>query len=127
MRAEVSQDRPLTRNEEFLGMLFGLWAIFGLFLDGWAHSHQKPDSFFTPWHAVLYSGFISAGLWSLFMLWRRRSPGTSLLRTAPSGHLATLAGFGLFGLGAAGDLVWHEVFGVGSNFRQLSGTLNPLL
>ena len=24
------------------------------------HQEQKPDSFFTPWHALLYSGFLAA-------------------------------------------------------------------
>ena len=124
--AEV-RDRSLSRSEEFLGMLFGLWAIFGLFLDGWAHSHQKPDSFFTPWHAVLYSGFTSAALWSLYVLWRRRSQERSLLATAPPGHLITLAGFGLFGVGGVGDLLWHEVFGVEANVEALLSPTHLLL
>ena len=108
-------------------MLFGLWAIFGLFLDGWAHSHQKPDSFFTPWHAVLYSGFTSAGVWSLWMLWRRRRPDRSLIQSAPPGHLVTLMGFGLFGVGAVGDLIWHEVFGVEANVEALLSPTHLLL
>jgi hypothetical protein len=32
------------------------WTVAGIYLDGWAHNHGKVDSFFTPWHAVLYSG-----------------------------------------------------------------------
>lgn len=112
MKRFQSTGSALTRNEEVLGILFGLWAIIGLFLDGWAHSHQKPDSFFTPWHAVLYSGFTTAGLWALWAVWRRRSPSKPLLEAAPPGHLATLAGFVLFGVGAIGDLIWHETLGV---------------
>lgn len=127
MTQASASDRSLTRGEEFLGMLFGLWAIFGLFLDGWAHSHQKPDSFFTPWHAVLYSGFTSAALWSVYVLWRRRSHGRSLVETAPPGHLVTLAGFGLFGVGAVGDLLWHEVFGVEANVEALLSPTHLLL
>src|SRR4029450_8445544 len=31
----------------------------GVFLDGWAHTHGRvDDTFFTPWHAALYSGFV---------------------------------------------------------------------
>jgi hypothetical protein len=37
--------------------LGGLWLIGGLHLDGWAHHHIRLDTFFSPWHAVLYSGF----------------------------------------------------------------------
>jgi hypothetical protein len=33
------------------------WLQGGGFLDGWAHHHGRVDaSFFTPWHAVLYTG-----------------------------------------------------------------------
>jgi hypothetical protein len=119
--------RPLTRNEEFLGMLFGLWAIIGLFLDGWAHSHQKPESFFSPWHAVLYSGFTSAALWAGWTAWRRRQPERGLSETLPPGHLATLAGFMLFGIGAVGDLIWHEIFGIEANVEALLSPTHLLL
>src|SRR6266851_4712963 len=34
------------------------WFVGGLHLDGWAHSHiPQLETFFTPWHAVLYSGY----------------------------------------------------------------------
>jgi hypothetical protein len=118
---------PVTRGEEFLGMLFGLWAIIGLFLDGWAHSHEKPDSFFTPWHAVLYSGFTSAALWAGWIAWRRRSAGRSWLETLPPGHLVSLIGFVIFGAGAVGDLIWHEVFGIEANVEALLSPTHLLL
>lgn len=100
-------------------MVFGLWTIIGLFLDGWAHNHQKPESFFSLWHGVLYSGFTAAALWAVWIVWRRRDPQRSFLQTMPPGHLATLAGFGLFGLGAIGDLIWHEIFGIEANVEAL--------
>ena len=119
--------RPLTRNEEFVGMLFGLWTIIGLFLDGWAHSHQKPESFFSPWHGVLYSGFTAASLWAGWIAWRRRRPARSLLETMPPGHLASLVGFGLFGVGAVGDLIWHEIFGIEANVEALLSPTHLML
>jgi hypothetical protein len=122
-----SSGRPLARNEEVLGMLFGLWTIIGLFLDGWAHSHQKPESFFSPWHAVLYSGFTAAALWAGWITWRRRKPGRSLFETMPPGHLASLAGFVLFGIGAIGDLIWHEIFGIEANVEALLSPTHLLL
>src|SRR5262249_51137011 len=34
------------------------WFLGGIYLDGWAHTHVPAlETFFTPWHAVLYSGF----------------------------------------------------------------------
>ena len=34
----------------------------GATLDGWAHTHvpERLETFFTPWHAVLYSGFLAS-------------------------------------------------------------------
>lgn len=119
--------RPLTRSEEVLGMVFGLWTIIGLFLDGWAHSHQKPESFFSPWHGVLYSGFAAAGLWAGWIAWRRRQPGRPLLQTLPPGHVMSLIGFALFGAGGIGDLIWHEVFGIEANVEALLSPTHLLL
>ena len=127
MKRWQSSGPPLTRNEEVIGMIFGLWTILGLFLDGWAHSHEKPESFFSPWHAVLYSGFTAAALWAGWIAWRRRTPGRSLLRTMPPGHLTSLVGFALFGIGGAGDLIWHEIFGVEANVEALLSPTHLLL
>ena len=122
-----SNGRALTRRQELLGMLFGLWTIIGLFLDGWAHTHEKPESFFSPWHGVLYSGFTAAALWAGWIAWSRRDPARSVLQTMPPGHLATLAGFGLFGAGAVGDLIWHEIFGIEANVEALLSPTHLLL
>jgi hypothetical protein len=108
-------------------MVFGLWTILGLFLDGWAHSHGKPESFFSPWHGVLYSGFFAAAVWAASIAWRRRVPGRSLLETMPPGHLASLGGFVLFGIGGIGDLVWHEIFGIEANVEALLSPTHLLL
>ena len=41
----------------------GAWLIGGLYLDGWAHIHVPAlETFFTPWHAVLYSGYIAGAV-----------------------------------------------------------------
>ena len=122
-----SSGRPLARKEEFLGMVFGLWTIIGLFLDGWAHSHEKPESFFSPWHGVLYSGFTAAALWAGLIVWRRRTEGRPLLETMPPGHLASLLGFALFGIGAVGDLIWHELLGIEANVEALLSPTHLLL
>src|SRR6266566_3590952 len=43
---------------DWIVVLLEAWWVGGLFVDGWAHEHGKVDqSFFTPWHAILYSGF----------------------------------------------------------------------
>lgn len=127
MERTKSSGRPVTGREELLGMVFGLWTIIGLFLDGWAHSHEKAESFLSPWHGVLYSGFTAAALWAGWIAWRRRQPQSSLLETMPPGHLVSLAGFALFGVGAVGDLIWHEIFGIEANVEALLSPTHLLL
>ena len=86
--------------------------LTGLFLDGWAHSNQKPDSFFTPWHGVLYSGFTGAAAVAVLVVWRRRQPGRPWQEAIPPGHGYSVIGIALFAAGALGDLAWHQAFGV---------------
>src|SRR5919202_3533749 len=37
------------------------WLMTGVFLDAGAHIRRLPDTFWTPWHAVLYSGLFACG------------------------------------------------------------------
>src|SRR3712207_9367096 len=45
------------------------WLMVGLFVDGWAHNNLDTslESFFTPWHALFYSGFTACAGW---LAWR---------------------------------------------------------
>ncbi|HWH32280.1 MAG TPA: hypothetical protein VNU01_06375 [Egibacteraceae bacterium] len=126
-RTASATRRSLTRREHLLTVGFGLWMVVGLFLDGWAHDNNQPESFFTPWHAVLYSGFVAAGATALLIAWRDRRPGTPWARTLPRGHGLTLAGLALFGAGGAGDLVWHELLGVEVGLEALLSPTHLLL
>lgn len=96
------------------------WILVGLFLDGWFHIH-RPDgeSFFTPWHAILYSGV--AATVAVHLLQQRRVGGVS------PGYRPSLAG-GLV-VGAAGfvDMVWHTVFGVEADLNALLSPPHLLL
>lgn len=45
---------------DWIMVLVTIWGMGGLFLDGWAHSNvPQLETFFTPWHAVLYSGYLA--------------------------------------------------------------------
>jgi len=37
-------------------LALGTWLIVGAYVDAWAHHHLSFETFFTPWHALLYSG-----------------------------------------------------------------------
>jgi hypothetical protein len=111
-RPLVGEARALSTAEEWTGLGFGLWMVAGLFLDGWAHDDGRPESFFTPWHAVLYSGFAATVLAAVIAVWRRRASSSSLRAAVPRGHQPTLVALVAFGVGAVGDLLWHEGFGI---------------
>jgi len=117
---------PLSAREQAIGVLFGLWMVVGLFLDGWAHDNNEPESFFTPWHGVLYSGFLAATLAALAVA-RRHRPGVGVLETLPRGHGLTLAGLAVFAVGAFGDLAWHETLGVEVGVEALLSPTHLLL
>ena len=88
-------------------LLFG-----GVVLDGWAHHNLASalETFFTPWHAVLYSGF--AVVSAVLVIPAVRSRRSGLRRSLPDGYLPSLLGVALFLVGGAADLVWHAVFGI---------------
>ncbi len=127
--AEVIQPGApsLSRRDQTVATLFGLWMIIGLFLDGWAHDNQKPESFFTPWHGVLYSGFGAAALFAIERSLRHRQPGRPWREAVPIGHGLTLAALSMFAVGAFGDLVWHEVLGIEVGVEALLSPTHLLL
>lgn len=94
---------------------FGVWMLTGLFIDGWAHQAQKPETFFSPWHGILYSGFVAAVLWFGFRGFRA---GRGI---NPAGGLdrATAVGFLMFAGAGVADGVWHQIFGVEADIEAL--------
>ncbi len=109
----------LTRREGLLAVAFGVWLVVGLFVDGWAHNHAKPESIFTPWHALFYSGFLATAFHALGIVRRRAVPGRRRAEAIPPGHALVLAGLAVFATGAAGDLVWHSLFGIEVDIEAL--------
>jgi len=99
----------------------GLWCFCGMVIDGWAHKHGSvDDSFFTPWHAVWYSGFNAYAGFITFSLWRlsdRKIPLSpkaikDFLAGMPQGYGSSVAGMMVFGVAGIGDLLWHTFLGI---------------
>jgi hypothetical protein len=89
------------------------WVVAGMTLDAWAHQNAgELESFFTPWHGVLYSGFAVLLAW---MAWKARAG-------VPAGYGLGLVGAGVFLVGGAADAVWHTIFGVE---REIEAALSP--
>jgi len=77
--------------------------LLGLFLDGWAHnSIPKLESFFTPWHAVLYSGFFSVAILMGVTQYRNVGKGYAWSKAMPRGYGLSLLGIVIFFIGGAG-------------------------
>ncbi|MGH1488051.1 MAG: hypothetical protein ACRBK7_01445 [Acidimicrobiales bacterium] len=117
-----------TRAEEFIYLFFVLWAMIGLCLDGWAHRYQPElESFFTPWHAVFYTGFIGGTSWVAYMVIRRRPQAQSLRTSVPSGYELAIIGLAMFAVGGVGDGFWHTIFGVETGIDALLSPTHLLL
>src|SRR5713101_820581 len=60
---ELIRDRgsiPATRRFEWWVVGLSTWLMAGAYLDSWAHRHlARLETFFTPWHALLYSGMLA--------------------------------------------------------------------
>ena len=123
----VSTRPVLDHVDQRLAVAFGAWMIVGLFIDGWAHDNNRPESFFTPWHGILYSGFLAstaAAVWSM----RRHQSSLRFDRASlPVGHGLTLLSLVVFGIGGIGDLVWHETLGVEVGVEALLSPTHLLL
>jgi hypothetical protein len=108
---------------DWIVVLLEAWWVGGLFVDGWAHAHGKVDqSFFTPWHAILYSGFFVNALFFASVVWSNHTKGYPWSRSVPRGYEFAVLGVGIFLVGGFLDLLWHLLFGIE---RSLSATLSP--
>jgi hypothetical protein len=118
----------LSWRAELVTMLLAGWLMIGLFVDGWAHSNLAAlETFFTPWHALFYSGFIATALWIIWQVDRRYRAGKRGLEAVPAGYALALVGVGVFALGGVGDMGWHTIFGIETNIDALFSPTHLLL
>ena len=101
------------RRFDLIVSVLSLWILAGLYLDGSAH-HHIPDlieTFFTPWHAVLYSGFAASAGLLLITQWRNVSKGYRWTHSLPQGYMTSLLGSVIFLFSGGADFLWHTAFG----------------
>ena len=114
---------------EWLVVLSSLWLFAGLYLDGWAHNNipEQINSFFTPWHLVLYSGYVVCAtiLGGTYILNVRK--GYGWLQALPSEYMFSLLGAVIFASAGNLDFIWHWLFGFEENVEALVSPshLNP--
>ena len=83
----VNRDPRIRWSRDLLTAVFSAWLITGVFLDAWAHTTRPSlETFFTPWHAVLYSGFLATAGWVTGIVWRAPRRIGSRTRVLPAGY-----------------------------------------
>jgi len=100
--------------------------LIGLLIDAFAHiSGTVDDTFFTPWHAVWYSGATAYGAYIFYALLPEegmshliRHPFEALKGLEPQ-HKPGVYGIIIFGISGFGDMIWHETLGVESSLDIL--------
>lgn len=104
------------------------WLLGGVYLDGWAHIHlPNLETFFTPWHGVLYSGFFALFALLTLTAGRNRGRGYAWRRVLPLGYGLSLAGGFIFLAGGVLDLIWHQLFGIEANTEALLSPTHLIL
>ena len=127
MKPVDPRDAPLRFDAAVL--LAALWFVGGLLVDGWAHSNLdlSREGFFTPFHAIFYSGFVAVAAIVIVGTYRSRVAGRHWYATIPTGYEATLAGLGVFALGGVLDLLWHLAFGIEQDVAALFSPTHLIL
>src|SRR5260370_9458012 len=95
--------QPRTASARFTWtfVLLCIWLMAGAYLDSWHHHSLKgvETNFFTPYHAVLYSGMTAIGIYlalNVVRNYRRYGTWDELL---PDGYGVSLLGTVLFAIG----------------------------
>ena len=116
----VEAPRVASYRTNLVTVVFGAWLTAGVLLDAWAHSNlARLETFFTPWHAVLYSGFLASAAW---VLWTSRAglrPPRPDLRQMPIAYAPAVLAIAGFAVCGVADATWHTVFGIEQNINIL--------
>ncbi|MFE5836751.1 hypothetical protein [Arthrobacter sp. NPDC056493] len=125
---ETARNTRTDSRRDLVTELLGLWLVLAVFLDGWAHINLPSlETFFTPWHAALYSGMLATAAWTAVVIWRNRTPGQPQLQAIPPGYRGTAAGVALFATAGGLDLLWHELLGIEVSLDALVSPTHLLL
>jgi hypothetical protein len=127
--ATPSSQPRASRVDNILTVVFGTWLMLGLFVDGFFHNltQLKLDSFFTLWHAMLYSGYMAVSLWMAWQVLRNIKLGYVGFKAIPVGYELGLLGSILFGLGGLLDMGWHLAWGIEQGVNALYSPTHLLL
>lgn len=125
---QTARNTSTGERRDLVTELLGLWLVLAVFLDGWAHLNLPSlETFFTPWHAALYSGMLTTAAWTAVVISRNRTPGLPLTQAIPPGYRGTVVGLVLFATAGGLDLLWHELLGIEVSLDALVSPTHLLL
>ncbi|SEC62503.1 hypothetical protein SAMN05443246_4746 [Paenibacillus sp. GP183] len=130
MQLQGTQTAAKTTNfKHSITMIMGMWLIAGVFIDGFAHNHGAVESFFTPWHAILYSGYLACAVWILILILQNKTAGNhaTWIEAVPDGYKLGAAGVIIFFIGGIGDMIWHSVLGIEKDIEALLSPTHLIL
>ena len=116
----VRGTHPTTNWFNWIIIFTLIWHVSGTAWDFWSHMNNRPESFFTPSHLMLYTGFMAAGAVMLVAY-------LSKDLTIPAGYEYAFIGAILFFLGGFGDGLWHELIGIEVDFEALISPTHLML
>lgn len=109
-------------------LFLALWVTGGVFLDGWAHNNiPELETFFSPWHGVLYSGVLLMGIFLGLSAFLNIRQGASWSSALPAGFGLSFVGFLVFAGGGVFDMFWHLVFGIEASVDALLSPAHLIL
>lgn len=121
-------DVTTTARDDLVAALLGAAVVAGVYLDGWAHLRLATmESFFTPWHALLYGAFALTAAWSVALVLRRGRQRSPWRLRIPRGYGWGLVGVAVFAVGGLLDMAWHVAFGVETGLDALVSPTHLLL
>jgi hypothetical protein len=127
-RAPLTERVLSTPRFDLAISLASTWFVGGLYLDGWAHNTiPSLETFFTPWHGVLYSGFLATLAVLGWGIGRNHTTGRSWWRAVPAGYAAAAIGSAVFVVAGLGDMLWHIAFGIEADMAALLSPTHLLL
>ncbi len=123
-----------TRSFDLIALALAAWVLLGGYVDGIAHVNgATDDTFFTPFHLLLYAGLLAKGFFLVGAQLRNVNRGHSWLQALPRGYLTSLVGVALMAISGSLDFLWHTAFGIEANIEasvsppHLMGALSTLI
>ncbi|MQA24369.1 MAG: hypothetical protein GEU94_02620 [Micromonosporaceae bacterium] len=136
MNTSITSTGPVKRTkvsatagwEDLVAATLALLVVSSVYADGWAHLNVPGlESFFTPWHAALYTSFAGLAGWVGWLGWRHGRSALPRLDAFPPGYGLAAAGIAVFAAGGVGDMLWHMAFGVEAGIDALLSPTHLML